>query len=275
MKTSLSILFLSILFVGCEESPVILPDFEVPITDRVVLIEDFTGVQCPNCPKGTSAIQSAMAALPGKVVSVAIHGDLLTDPIPNESKYDFRTPDAKKLELYFAPYAKPAANIDRIKYAGEDDLFSTSPEFWLSHVEESLNRELQLNIVIEKLYDPNSRILTIKPSILPIEDLDGDFIFTIYVTESKIIDAQESGTEIIPDYEHNHVLRHMMTNFSGNPISANLVKAVSVNLGTFTYTIPSSPVEFHPEHMEVVVSVARNSSSDKSVVQNAFVHVIE
>src|SRR5690348_14133339 len=49
------------------ESPVQTPE------TKNVLIEEFTGVRCPNCPQGHVIIANIKAANPGRVVSVSLH----------------------------------------------------------------------------------------------------------------------------------------------------------------------------------------------------------
>lgn len=134
---------IAILFFGCSEEPIMIPEFEVPVTNRVVLIEDLTGVRCPNCPKGAKAIENIISNLEGKVVAVGIHGTFLTKPIEGNvaSKYDFRNPKSIELEEYLKPFlGKPSVQINRRFFEGE---LYTSVDFidqWQSYVEQELNR---------------------------------------------------------------------------------------------------------------------------------------
>jgi hypothetical protein len=256
-------LFLSLFILSCEETLVVLPEFEVPKTDRIVLIEEFTGVSCPNCPKGSAAIKNIFAAFPDKVAAVGIHGPFLAEPIKDKSKYDFRFATATELENFYAPFAKPAALVDRIQWPGED-LLSYSPDSWRGYVEQSLNRPLKANLYANLSYDETKRLLTLKPQVLPIENLSGSYKYSIYLTEGGLIDPQKDQNNIILNYEHEHVLRHMLTAFNGNSVNGSLTAQKALNLGTFTYTVPEN---FDPAHMEVIVVLANDDINDKSVIQ--------
>lgn len=72
-------LFIAVLFNGCSETEIIVPKAGEIISDRVVLIEDFTGVKCPNCPNAAREITSLMGRYPKNVVAVAYHTEFL-DP---------------------------------------------------------------------------------------------------------------------------------------------------------------------------------------------------
>lgn len=67
-KIVLSTLTLVLLLGSCEEIP---PTITPCQTDRVVLVEEFTGIDCVNCPIGADKLKSIADQNPGKVVVVA------------------------------------------------------------------------------------------------------------------------------------------------------------------------------------------------------------
>ena len=51
--------------------------FEQPDTESVVknvLLEDFTGQRCVNCPRGSEVIEQLQEAYPERLIAVGIHG---------------------------------------------------------------------------------------------------------------------------------------------------------------------------------------------------------
>ena len=124
---------------GCKETcPAV--DFSVPIAsdtvtvpfdatlstqERNVLLEDFTGVRCVNCPDGHLVAASIINTYsPGRVVVVAEHDTLglLTGPYPF-GHYDFRTTEAKDIiALLGGISSKPIGAIDRKYFTGETTL---------------------------------------------------------------------------------------------------------------------------------------------------------
>jgi hypothetical protein len=265
------IYFLAIIatLASCTETPIMIPEFVAPKTNRVVLIEDLTGVRCPNCPKGGAAIESIREKFVGNVVAVGIHGNFLTTPLP-ENKYDFRNPKAKALEEFLKPFlGKPSAHINRRFFEGQAYEAVDAVELWQAFVEEELNRPEEMDIELTKAYDETTRILTINIKATSFINEAGLFKTSVYITESKIEDVQETQGKIIEDYEHNHVLRDMITSATGDDFTNDLT-INKVTSKEYTYTIPQ---DFKAENMEVIVMVSRSKSDDKSVLQAQAVSV--
>ncbi len=261
--------------VSCEEKSITIPDFEVPVSDKVVLIEELTGVSCPNCPAGSSELQNIITDFEGLVVGVGIHGDFLTEPVEGHSIYDFRTNVASELESHFAPFlGKPAAVINRVQFPTEDFLGIDNIDLWQQYVLAEFNKSSQITFEYNIDYDPATRTVTLGLDIFPVVDLPGQYALSLMVTEGHIIDAQKNVSEIIDDYEHEHVLRDMMTATLGDPIGSNLEQGKAVSK-TYTYTIPESDNLWVPENMDIVGFVTDITGGEEEVLQAFEAHIIE
>jgi len=271
-------LLITVTFYACDEIMPEISDPVIPESEKVVLLEELTGASCPNCPKGTAAVEGILQKFPGKVAAVAVHGDFLAQPIPNDkSKYDFRNQKAKDLENWFTPWlGKPAATINRIELNDPDQKYATVlTGLWQTMVEKELQKPHQMNILLKTNYDKNSRIVEIDITAIPLENLSGNYNISVFLTESKIIDAQTNGNVIIDDFEHNHVLRDMATKFDGDVLGSNLIKEEPIKR-KYLFTLPVSPTGlWKAENMEVVVAVHHSAQNNRSVVQAAYKHVLE
>lgn len=246
----------AIVMSSCNETPVSIPDFELPNTQRVVLFEYLTGVKCPNCPKGSAVIKNMLNIFPVKIAVVGIHGRLQTEPL-KDSKYDFRTEVSRQLEEFHRPFlGKPSAMINRLQFAEEPFKAVDLADLWPSYVEGELKKPQLIDIALTSNYDKVTRKVSLALGFLPKVDLNGTFSVSIFVTENKIIDLQETIGRIIPDYEHEHVLRHMMTNVTGDDIASNLKKNQLISK-VYSYAIPS---EFYVENIDIIVAIRENSS---------------
>ena len=257
---------------SCNEIMLNIEDPVIPESDRVVLIEELTGASCPNCPKGSAAIEFILSEFPGKVAVVGIHGDFLAQPIKDKSKYDFRNQKAKDLENWLKPwYGKPAATTNRILTEDDQEPYAiSSPDLWYAEVAKELQKPHQMNILLAVDYDENKRTIDLDVTAIPLVDLAGNYNISVYLTESDIIDAQSNGSEYVEDYEHKHVLMDMMTNATGDSFGTNL-KANDVIKKKFpTYTLPVREGLFNPEKMEVVVMVSKSDVGVRDVVQAAY-----
>ncbi len=268
-------LFLCTFFLACSEIPIEIKDIEIEPSEKVVLIEELTGASCPNCPKGTAAISSILSKYPNNVVAIGVHGKFLAEKT-KDSKYDFRNKDAEDLENWFRPwFGKPTASVNRV--LNEDELLTTDlPDLWLSMVEKELQKPQLVNMNMEVRFDTLTRVAEIEVAYIPLSDLDGNYNTTVYVTESHIIDAQASNNEIIKDFEHNHVLREILTKYDGDFLVSNPRKNQIIKKN-FTYTIPRSsfPELYVPKHMAIIAMMSKSSTENKEVLQAIQQYVVK
>lgn len=276
MKKIQLFLAIAVLFFGCTETPIMIPEFNFCDSRRVVLVEDLTGVECPNCPKGADALEAIANKCSKSVIAVVgIHGNFLTKPINKNgivSKYDFRNPKSIELEEYLKPYlGKPSVQINRRYFEGELYTAVDFIEQWASYIDQELSKPVEVEIQVSKSYNANTRKLDLDITGTSLITEQGNFKITVYLTESNIIDPQLNTTVIDEEYEHMHVLRDMLTKVTGDDFTSNIIKGNNYNK-QYSYTIPS---EFIAENMEVVVMVSRDKTDDKSVLQAQALKVVE
>lgn len=278
MKNILYLFITIFMFSSCEEQLVMVPEFELPPSDRVVLIEELTGVSCPNCPVGTAQIEQIKANYGKSVVAVGIHGNFLSWPTA-ENKYDFRNEYAAELEEYLRPWqGKPAAAINRIKHT-DDELSISTPAVWSNYIDLELNKEHVMNLLLTTNYDTESRELDITVTMIPLKDFStsDNVHLSVMILESEIEDAQEDTNTIIEEFTHNHVLRTMLTSAKGNPIQQALESNTPINKN-FSFTIPfpdEGDLLWIPEHMEVVAFTHKVDGDTKDVLQAVEKKIIE
>ncbi len=267
----LLLFFLLVSIYSCTEIDVMVPPFTAPESNRIILVEELTGVRCPNCPSGAAMLEDLDALYEGKLVIMAVHGDFDTEPLP-DSKYDFRTTESRALENYLKPWwGKPAIAVNRVEI--DEELAFIGINRWAGIIEGELAKPHQLNIELNTEYDAASRKLRIDVGCLPLQDLTGNFNLTVAITESNIVDAQVNQTVVIPAYTHKHVMRRMLTDFKGDQISTGF-KANQVVNKSFEFTLPVEEGLWIPENCEVVAFVNKIDGNKKEVLQAAKAEVV-
>jgi len=257
---------------------VIIPDFgggpidTMQLVQKSVLLEELTGVSCPNCPAGTSAVESIRTVFGERIVTNAVHGKFLAQPI-SDSKYDFRTDDAEDMENFLAPFiGKPVAVIDRVSFDGQDFMTVDNIGLWQSLVADRLAEIAMVAIELSSDYNEASRQASINVTITALEDIPGNIKLSVLTNESHIIDVQLNQNEIIDMYEHNHVMRHMLTSISGDVLISGITEGESISKN-YSYTVPDeNDGEWNADNMEVV-SFVTSSEFDNEVLQAAAVHL--
>lgn len=270
------LIFIAILIAtGCTEVPVNIPEFVAPDTEKVVLIEELTGVSCPNCPQGALKLKELIDRFPNNVIGVSIHGEFLAEPLDN-SKYDFRSETANDLENYLKPiFGKPAAAFNRVQQPNQSEFSISSVDLWGQFVEAELAKPQVLGLSVTTDFDEGTRDLNIDIDIEPLQNVEGDLRISVMLVESHIIDPQKDVAVIIDDYEHNHMFRQMLTAFDGNSLTNNLIANEFFNT-SFTHTLPDEDNGLWvAKNMEVVVFISRITPDSKEIFQAAKSYIME
>lgn len=237
---------------------------------KKVLVEEFTGASCTNCPAATKALEG-IVALPeniGKVIVIAMHinnPSAIFGPTPI-SKYDFRTQKGTDLcnLVYPGIGSIPIAGIDRTPYNG--NTLIDRPK-WATVIDARKAMASPANISMETSYDAATKTATVKVKVAYTTAVSAKQYLTLAVTEDSIIDAQEfPSLDIDTAYVFKHTLRDYLTPLSGSEILTNLTtkEAGRVYVRTFSFVVNSA---WKPEHCEYVAILHNNTGSDKDVLQ--------
>lgn len=270
-----STLFLSLLIMGCEEIPPTLnPVDSNPgsggSTFRKILIEEFSGVKCVNCPAGSEAIENLLTIYKDQLIPISIHAGFFAPPYA-ESKYDFRTADGNSLLSYLKePLGYPTAVVNRKLFPNEFDI-QLAQNQWAGFIAQEAAQAPEVTLALIKNYNAANRQLNIEVNIKTLEPIDGsDIRLSVALTETNISDVQLTPTGKVNDYKHKHVLRDFITNYDGNPIP-EAQKDGTIITKSFTYNIPEAWVA---ENCNVVVFVHLNGDK-KDVLQAEQVKVVQ
>ena len=279
MKKIVYLLLFTILFASaCKENmPVINclsctdngPEPPEP-QDRKVVIEEFTGVRCVNCPAGSAEIQNLLSFYGERLIAVSIHAGFYANPYP-ESQYDFSTSEGDNIEVFLGiPVGYPTSVIDRKLFGSEPDLQLEGTASWGGYVAEELISDVKITLELDNQWESSNRKLTVGIKGGTLEAIDEEVRLTIMITESGIIDTQLTPAPAgkVNDYEHNHVLRKTITAYNGDVVASSLGVGEFVN-EEYTFTLPNDWVAENC----TVVAFFHNGTSNKEVLQADEKHV--
>ena len=175
---------------------------------KKVLIEDFTGHLCPNCPQAATEIEAIHDIYGEQIIAIAIHvTKSFARPYPASQapnfQYDFRTSWGDDLDNLFdiSSAGLPRGMVNRI---GFPDNHKLGKDEWANAVTNELNKEINFGIMI------NSSNNNINITTQVLNNISGSYNLVVCLTESGIINWQKDGTENIENYEHNHILRSVL-----------------------------------------------------------------
>lgn len=274
IKTTGLLALLFFAFTACEEIP---PDIDPPSVGtttpvdstgevvRHVLIEEFTGVQCVNCPQGAELIETLINTHGDRLVAVSIHAGFFAEPL-SESQYDLSTDTGEQLDALIGPAeGYPSAAINRNSFGtGSNIQFSPT---WAGHIIDELAIPPKTDVRINNSYDDTARELDAEVTIDFLETITGDLSLSVLITENDIVDAQIDQPGLVENYKHKHVFRAMLSNVEGDAIDTQAVGTDMVK--SFNYTLPA---QWNADKCKVVAFV-HQSAPELDVLQVAEVSV--
>lgn len=176
---------------------------ELPGVPRTLLIQEFTGHNCRNCPAGAAAISAISAAYPGRVITVGMHpegGGPNTMPFGTQ---DFRCDEAQVMYLHYMPSGFPCAvfggTVTSAQYAD-----------WMSVAIPFMSLEAPLTLEGKAEYNAENRILNVDYHVDMLQNVNAQLSVMAWVVENDIVGIQNDKGNYVLDYVHNHVLRASM-----------------------------------------------------------------
>ncbi len=269
MKNILTILataYSLIIFSSCQEQCPLLSNTPIDTTQTTqqknILIEEFTGVKCVQCPEGHEIAQNIADANNGRVEIVSIHSGFYAVPY-TFSLYNFKIAEGTAIENLVGPASfYPTAAIDRKLYSGQTELLMDK-NFWAGNAAAQLQEPLKVKVNFDNTYNPSDRKLIVNVSFDYLEEITGAQSITVLITENDIIDAQETPQGIDTFYVHTHVLRALLTNAIGDLVTEQTPAGTTLTRN-YQFTLPAA---WNDTKCRVVAYVARNTSDSKEVLQ--------
>lgn len=273
MKKLLALLSIALVFIySCEivQKPYLEQsgqcghdNLSVPI--KKVLVEDYTGFKCGNCPEAHEILQGLINNYCDHIVPVSLHVGYFAKP----SHYppyniDFRTQAGNEYNDYFGADAAglPVGMVDRTEFNGSRLL---NPNAWADAIAKELQKPLLLDVEIHNTYSDTNRNVNIQVQVAALQDLSANLYLSVWVTEDSIIAPQKDYRLNPPDilnYVHRHVFRGAVNGTWGEQIvNGNLKKGTVL---TFNYTT-TLDTAWNADYCHIVAFVYKYD--DKTVLQ--------
>ena len=235
------------------EGDYVIPPFGAyPSNTQNVLIEDFTGHRCGNCPTAAEIAHELKEQYQGQVCVASIHSALPPyhfqsvseegDPeYPAYSHY-FRTEAGDQYPLDIAGFiGNPVGMINRdLDEAGQIWQFHPT---WSEKVHEIFDNNLPLlmNVQVNTNYYTETRGLFVHVQSETLKSIEGRYNMVIYLLQDEIIDWQTDYTATpsdIEDYYHHDVLIDNINGTYGDQLFASASVAGEKFKNHYTYEIP-------------------------------------
>ena len=166
----------------------------------VVLLEDYTGVKCNNCPEAGALALQLQEQNEGHLVVLGVHpkGALQN---PSGGFPDFRTDDGNEWNNYFNIGAYPNGLVNRT-----GGVLGSAE--WASAVNSVIGGDAPVRLIVKTEFDDATRELKVSIHSKFLQTVSSDDVrLTICMMEDNIVGKQVTPNGINEEYVHRHVFR--------------------------------------------------------------------
>ncbi|MDR1740141.1 MAG: Omp28 family outer membrane lipoprotein [Bacteroidales bacterium] len=199
-----------------------LPDWN----GQYVLLEDFTGVQCVNCPAAAEEIERLKEKFGDKLIVVGLHPQTnLNEPISmspdtNGNNLDLRNDQANEYHSY---YNKPPLPVGIVMQKNQ----RLSKDNFYGSVLSYYTRKASAEMSVEAKFVSNSISINTDISFIDNYTGSGNTQLSLMILEDSLLVVQQTPSGYIRNYRQDHVLRAMATPIWGDEITGSNTNAGS------------------------------------------------
>ena len=220
----------------------------------VVLLEDYTGVKCNNCPEAGAIALQLQEQNEGHLVVLGVHpkGALQN---PAGGFPDFRTDDGNEWNNYFNIGAYPNGLVNR---AG--GVLGSAQ--WASAVNSVIDSDAPVRLIVKTEFDDATRELKVSIHSKFMQNVQSnDVRLTTCMMEDKIVGKQVTENGIDENYLHRHVFRGTTDGQTwGRALGGNESIAAGSNFITnMKFTLSD---EYNADEFYIVAFISDNNTKE-------------
>lgn len=262
MKKTIFALLALPLLVSCSDIPENERYVEVESVApaRTVLIEDFTGQNCVNCPAAHRTLDKLAEQYGDKLIAVSIHAGEFGVSSDYTRYTGLMQPEGNIYNDRYGITSWPQGVVNHGT--------PSTPDAWAETVRQEITKESPLDIAVAATLSADGTAIEITTELRPHADIDGTL--QLWITENNIVTMQRDiDLGRINDYVHNHVFRACVNGTDGDAVN---LKANIHTIATNSIALRQTPTEtWVVGNLEVVAFVYDKTG----VLQAAKCHVAQ
>ena len=184
-----------------------LPEGEIPGNASTVLVEEYTGQHCINCPDAAKLLQTQQELYKDKLIVVSMHAARTGMTTP-----ELAAPEADRFAGQFGhERSVPGVMINR-EQLEDNKYYSQSPSLWASEIRERIMKPADFGVdILEVTADEEKRQISVTASARSLSGTasDAEFRMSFWIVEDVIApQALPKGRK--EDYFHHNVFRGIL-----------------------------------------------------------------
>ncbi len=200
---------------------------------RKVLIEDYTGHKCGNCPAAARELHKLDSLYSGKIVPLAIHAGFYANVTPTSVPAyptNLKCQASTDYDTFFgnSTAGNPNGLVNRIGFGGAAFIKQWSD--WGSSAYSMISMPADFKITISNTYNVGSNQVTSVVTTKALNSKSGTYNLVVLMVEDSIVAEQidyslPAGSQYVTNYVFNHVVRGAVNSSWGDQIIASTITA--------------------------------------------------
>ncbi|MBO4328915.1 MAG: Omp28-related outer membrane protein [Bacteroidales bacterium] len=180
--------------------------------NKTVLIKDFTGAQCVNCPEAAEYAHALQHQLgEDRIFVMGVHAGALAQPVGNFP--DFLTEEGTA--WYAGQSSNPLFAVDYVGLEAGHALYQVQLD---APVAAALKESQTFAIELTPTYNAADRRLEVEATVTAVAALDGDFYLTFCLVEDSLVGWQKIPGGLDREYVFRNVFRGTLNGADGEAV---------------------------------------------------------
>lgn len=174
---------------------------------RKVLLEEFTGQRCTNCPAAHAVIEKLQEQYGDDLIVVSIHAGNFGIPAEDGG---LMQEEGDEYAAHWGISVYPCGVVDRNSGVLNSDA-------WAASIRDDMGKETSLDLGIEANVSGDRKEITVDAKMATSSKVEGNL--QLWVVENDIIGFQIDGNNRLNDYVHNNVFRSCVNGLWGESVT--------------------------------------------------------
>lgn len=207
---------------------------------RKVLLEEFTGQRCVNCPQAHKIIERLEEQYGDALVVVSIHAGGFGIASP----YGLMQEEGNIYAERWGIDAYPEGVVDRTGGV-------LSMDSWAAAIRSDMGKETDLDIELNASLSADKKTINVNTKLLCSDNLSANL--QLWVVENGIYALQYDGDKTIPAYTHNNVFRGCVNGLWGQQVDIEANHPLSLDNSTeVVYNDKYAFASWNPDNLYIV-----------------------
>jgi len=243
---------------------------------RKVLLEDYTGHTCGNCPRAAEKAEELVGIYKSKLVVLANHVSKTFAAPKGKYLEDFRDATATEWDAFFGMSGAglPKGTVNRVLISGA---YPQNYGSWATNVQTELNKPQTVKLDVYTTYDPGQKLLnlrvftTFKTALAFNVNLSMVLVYDSVVTNQTDYTPPPGATVVDGDRRPDYLFEHIMVKplngtwgqlVKASPIAANDTATIRKDCNLSTKCFLTDQVCTDHNRMSLVVFAYNESTKE-------------